>query len=315
MKLLESPRLPGALLSIALALLAALALLTALTVAQEEQASLRSTSVLLLAFLLVVLPLLLFTAYRYHAVVEDFSRRKRTEARIQAYQERLRALAADLTVTEERERRRIAGELHDGAVQALASARMRLDTAVKRGGTGEPAGALHEVSESLRQTALLANQIASNLSSPSLSELGLAAAISEWMKEQVGGRFGIETELVNQLEEEDRKSLDFVTRALLFRSVRELLANVVQHAHATKVGVLLRRSVDDLELVVRDDGQGCAPEEALESGGGEGGIGLFSIRERMADLGGALRIESEPGHGFTATLVIPLPPGRRPEKG
>jgi len=249
------------------------------------------------------------------AVVEDISRRKGAKAKIQAYQERLRALAADLTVTEERERRRIAGELHDGAVQALASARMRLDMAIKGSGTGEAAGALHEVSESLRQTALFANQIASNLSSPSLSELGLAAAISEWMKEQVGGRFGIETELVNQLQEEDRESLDFVTRALLFRNVRELLANVVQHAHATRVGVLLRRTGDDLELVVRDDGQGCDPEEALEGGGGEGGIGLFSIRERMADLGGALRIEFEPGHGFTATLVIPLPPGRWPEKG
>lgn len=244
------------------------------------------------------------------AVVEDISRRKAAEAKIQAYQKRLRALAADLTLTEERERRRIAEELHDGAVQDLASARIRLDTAIKGVGAGEAAEALHAVSDSLRRTALFTNRIASHLSSPSLSELGLAVAISEWMNEQVG-RFGIETELVDQLDEEDRSDLHFVTRAILFRSVRELLANVVQHSWARKVRVVLRRSGDDLELMVCDDGRGFAPEDAPPGDPGTGGIGLFSIRERMADLGGALRVESQPGRGCVATLVIPSPPGAR----
>jgi PAS domain S-box-containing protein len=248
------------------------------------------------------------------SVVEDITRRKESEVQARAYQDRLRALAADLTITEERERRRIAGELHDGAVQSLAVARTGLDSAIKKIGAGEQAKALREVSECLRQTALDANQIASNLSSPSLNELGLAAAISEWMREQVGKRHGIKTETVNHLEEADRESLDFVARAILFRNVRELLVNVVQHAHATKVGAILRRAGDNIELVVRDDGQGCDLGDVLGGARCDGGFGLFSTRERMADLGGALRLDSEPGHGFTATLVIPIDPGRHPRK-
>lgn len=240
------------------------------------------------------------------AVVEDITRRKVAEARVRAYQERLRALAAELTLTEERERLRVAGELHDGAVQPLASARMRLDTAKKRAETPEQARALGEVSQLLRQTALEVNQIASDLSPPSLSELGLVPAISEWMTGQVSRRFGIETELFDQRDEDDREGLDDLVRTILFRSVRELLANVVQHAQATKVVVVLRRAGDRLELEVRDNGVGCEPAEAIRGGGG--GIGLFAIRERMADLGGALKVDSAPGKGFSATLVVPESP-------
>jgi len=240
-------------------------------------------------------------------VVEDISLRKATEARLQTYQRRLRALAADLTVTEERERRRIAGELHDGAVQALALARMQLETAIKRHGTEAQTRELRQVSDSLRRTAMFANQIASNLSPPSLKEIGLAAAVSEWTTDHVGSESGIETELVNELEERDDEGLEFVERAILFRSVRELLANVVQHAHASKVRVVLRRTGDRLELVVRDDGVGCDPAQALSSADDGAGFGLFSIRERVVDLGGALKLESEPGQGFKATLVVPFP--------
>ena len=239
------------------------------------------------------------------SVVEDITRRKMAEARVRADQERLRALAAELTLTEERERLRVAGELHDGAVQPLASALMRLDAAKKRAETPDLARALGEVSRLLRQTTLEVNQIASDLSSPSLSELGLVPAVSDWMTGQVSRRFGIETEFVDQRDEDNREGLDDVVRAILFRSVRELLANVVQHAQATKVVVILRRAGDRLELAVCDNGVGCDPAEALNSGVRE--ISLFAIRERMAGLGGALKVDSAPGKGFSATLVVPEP--------
>lgn len=78
--------------------------------------------------------------------------------------------------------------------------------------------------------------------------------------------------------------------------------------------VLLQRAGDKLELVVRDDGQVCHSAETLKKASSEGGFGRFSTRERMADLGGALEIDSEPGEGFTATLVIPSAFGERPEE-
>jgi PAS domain S-box-containing protein len=240
------------------------------------------------------------------AVVEDITRRKEAEARIQAYQKRLRALAAELTLAEEKERRRIAEELHDGTVQTLAWARMRLDTAIKGAGSSEAGEALHDVSAALRRTALLANQIASRLSSPCLNELGLAPAISEWMTKHEGRCFGIEMELVDQRDEEEFEDPDDVVRAVLFRSARELLVNAVQHSRATKVRVFLRRSGADLELAVLDNGIGCDLAEALKDSGR--GLGLFAIRERMTDLGGELRVDSAPGKGFSAALVLPAAP-------
>ena len=73
------------------------------------------------------------------------------------------------------------------------------------------------------------------------------------------------------------------------------------------MSVLLETVGDQLAVTVRDDGEGCDSAVALGGASSEGGFGLFSIRERMADLGGALEIESRPGQGFTATLVIPMP--------
>lgn len=246
------------------------------------------------------------------AVVEDIGARKEAEAQLRAYQQRLRALASDLTITGERERRRIAGELHHGIVQDLAAARMRLDGAIEQGEGGEQSRALNEVSESLRQTTLDVNEIASELSSPSLSELGLVAAIREWMKEHIGRRSGIEVELVDRLEDADRGGLDFMARAVLFRNVRELLVNVVRHSHSTRVSVTIERAGGNLELTVHDNGEGCDPVQALEGAGREGGLGLFGTGERMSDLGGSLRVDSAPGQGFTATLVMPLASTARP---
>jgi PAS domain S-box-containing protein len=244
------------------------------------------------------------------AIARNIAERLEKERRIQEYQDRLKALAAALTLSEETERRRIAEELHDGPVQALAFARMRLAATGKAGG----AEGLDEVSRCLRQAALDTSRLVSDLSFASMTTLGLVAALSEWTTDHIHRTLGLEAEVVSHLEAADAEGLDDLTRTILFRNARELLANVVKHARATRVQVLLQRAGDNLELKVRDDGQGCDPTETLKKVSSEGGFGLFSIRERMADLGGALEIDSEPGQGFTATLVIPSAFGGRPEK-
>jgi signal transduction histidine kinase len=236
----------------------------------------------------------------------EIEERTRAEAALREYRDRLRALASDLTITEERERRRLSEELHDGPIQVLAFARMLLNSARKKSDASERDRALDEVSESLRQAALASIRIVSDLSSPTLKELGLMPAISDWAKKQIHQQFGIETTVISHLEETDARALDDLSGALLFRNVRELLANVVEHSQAGNAHVVLERAGDNLELTVRDDGRGCNPGTSLGGRSDEQGFGLFSIRERMADLGGALEIESRPGQGFAATLVMPL---------
>jgi signal transduction histidine kinase len=93
--------------------------------------------------------------------------------------------------------------------------------------------------------------------------------------------------------------------AVLFRNTRELLTNVVEHARATQVSVRFDCIDDALRITVADDGRGFAARETERRSSGEGGFGLFSIRERMTDFGGALGIESAPGKGCTAILSLP----------
>ena len=237
------------------------------------------------------------------SAVEDITARKKAEEQIQKYQQRLKALASQLTIAEERERRRIAADLHDHVQQSLAAARLQLAAARRPTSQAKLTAALDDISESLREALEDTRQLVFDLSSPSMNEIGLAAAVSEWLREQVERRHGLKTECVDECGD---VSVDEDVRAILFRSVRELLANVVKHAKANQVSVHLKRVGADMRIIVRDDGIGFDPTAVSDMIEAKGGFGLFSIRERMNDLGGLLEIVSEPGKGCEAILTVPL---------
>ena len=100
--------------------------------------------------------------------------------------------------------------------------------------------------------------------------------------------------------------LDSDIRTILFRNVRELVVNVVKHARANKVSVRLEDRSPSIRIIVEDDGIGFDPRATTQAGIRTGGFGLFSVEELMADLGGSLRIVSEPGKGCTAILSAPF---------
>ena len=236
----------------------------------------------------------------------NITEQKQAEEKLQEYQRRLKALASELTRTEERERRNIALDLHDHVGQSLAVMRMQLAVARKEVGGSKVAAILDEVSGSLREAIQDTRHVISDLSSPLINELGLAAALSEWLKVRIGERYGLETEFIDDGEP---KPLGEDTRAILYRSVRELLANVIKHANANQVSVSLQRRDGAVQIVVEDDGVGLADDRHPEKDSTEGGFGLFSIKERMSDLGGSLKIESHPRRGVRVTLTAPLEPG------
>jgi signal transduction histidine kinase/DNA-binding response OmpR family regulator len=231
----------------------------------------------------------------------DITEQKQAERDRNAYQERLRALASELTMTEERERRRIATELHDGAAQSLAFARIQLASASKAIAEAETAKKLDDVSLTLRESLGQIREVLLDLSSPSMNEIGLGVAISEWLEQQIGRRHGLKTSFTNQC---GKVPLDDDVRAVLFRNTRELLTNVVKHARATTVAVRMEAKGDALQITIEDDGVGLNPDNAVDKS--HGGFGIFSIRERMFDLGGSLEIVSARGKGCEATLVMPL---------
>jgi signal transduction histidine kinase len=235
-------------------------------------------------------------------VEEDITDLKTADRKLQEYQERLRGLGMELTISEERERRRIATELHDNAAQSLSLARLRLAAAVKGVGDDAASSQLEDVSQLLKDSLQQIRELVLDLSSPALEEIGLAAATSEWLEDHLRHRHGLQTSFTNRCG--DFKLEDDVL-SVLFRNTRELLTNVVKHARATRVSVRFDCIDDVLRITVADDGRGFAASGTERKPNDKGGFGLFSIRERMADLGGGLEIESVPGMGCTARLTLP----------
>jgi signal transduction histidine kinase len=227
------------------------------------------------------------------------------EQELKKYQARLKALASELTVTEERERRRIATDLHDNVSQSLALARVRLATVQNSVSEEKLKNIISEVSETMLQAAMETRHLIFDLSSPSMNEIGLAAAISEWLDEQVGERHSIETEFIDNIAADKRKTLKENDRVVLFRNVRELLTNVVKHARAKKIKVSLKQEGKNMKIIVEDDGIGFEQINFPGSKQDDGGFGLFSVQELMADLGGTMEILSEPGKGCKVILTIP----------
>jgi signal transduction histidine kinase len=136
-----------------------------------------------------------------------------------------------------------------------------------------------------------------------MNELGLGAALGEWLEEQVGKKHGLQTDFSFDGR---RFPLDDDMRAILYRCTRELLTNVVKHAQARQVTVRLEGEGKLVRIIVQDDGIGFDTDAIPKATEREAGFGLFNIRERMADFGGSLEIRSEPGQGCMAILTAPV---------
>jgi signal transduction histidine kinase len=234
---------------------------------------------------------------------------KRIEEQLRTHGEQLQSLAAQLAVSEDWERRRIAVELHDSVGQLLSLLQIKLEQVKETVETG-PAGNKEEVAGELDYCVQLLVQavgetrtLVSELSPPVLYELGFEKAV-EWLTEQFQDRHGLRVEF--RADGSD-KPLDDDHRGFLFRAVRELLVNVVKHGRAEHVIVSLCRMGDVVEVVVKDDGSGFDTEALRDVVARNKSFGLFNIRERLNYWGGGLNIRSTPGQGTEVVLILPLP--------
>lgn len=236
-------------------------------------------------------------------IMTDITERKKAEASIGDYQLRLRSLASQLSLAEERERRRIATELHNSIGHALAI--LKIKSGALRESlplTPDSARPLDEIGELIEQMIRDTRSLTFDLSPPILYELGLEAAM-EWLAEQIQEQYGILTDFE---DDEQPKPLDEDVRVLLFQAVRELLFNIAKHSQARSARVSIRREDNDIRITVEDDGIGFDTSKIDSHICITGGFGLFNLRERLDYLGGYLEIESEPSHGTQATIVAPL---------
>ena len=233
----------------------------------------------------------------------DITLLKQAEEKLLTYQKQLQSLASELSLAEERERRRIAVDLHDRIAQSLAFARIKIDTIKSSCGSDELGRMLTEVAELLGQTIQETRSLTIEICPPILYELGFEAAL-EWLSEQTQSQYGIKTSFANDPQQ---KPLDDDIRVVLFQAARELLVNVAKHAQADTARLSIERSDNQVRINVEDDGIGfdmAAAEAKLGSNGG--GFGLFSIRERLKHLGGSLECSSQAGQGTRISIIAPL---------
>ena len=233
----------------------------------------------------------------------DITERKQAEHKILEYQKHLKQLAARLTLTEERERRRIAGEIHDEISQTLAIVNIKLDTLRNSPTSKASAAEIEEISSSVEKVIQETRTLTFELSSPILYELGFEVAVAEWLSERVQAKHGIATEFQ---DDGKAKPLDDDVKVMLFRNIRELLINCIKHASAGKVRVNIRRTDGSIEVVVEDNGVGFDPAEVRATAGKKAKFGLFSVRESLENFGGRFEIESKTGAGCKAVMTAPL---------
>lgn len=232
-----------------------------------------------------------------------------TERVAQLWNEKLQGMAFDAALVEERERRRIAADLHDRIGQSLALAQIKL-TSMRESVTGAPRDAVDQAVELLARSVADTRTLIFELSPPILYELGLREALS-WLVEEVEKRHGLRIELTAF---GIAKPLDDTTAALVFRAVRELLMNVIKHAKTSSASVSLRQMDDHLTIDVQDQGAGFDPHDIHRSSSG-GGYGLLNIRDQIRRLGGKMEMVAAPGQGTRVSILVPLDPGEQPELG
>ena len=237
---------------------------------------------------------------RHRDHLEDLVAQRTSELVTQ--QERLRAMALELSLAEERERRKIATIIHDDVAQTLAFSKMRVaalrtqtDPEVLREGHEHLAQLLDEAIQSSRRITM-------QLSPPVLYRMGFCPAI-RWLGEEMQARHGYQV-AVDICEEDLRLSED--VSVTLFQATRELLTNAAKHARAKQLSITVGRVERHVEVTVADDGVGFDPAQVQVTD--SSGFGLLNIGERLACMDGGLHITSAPGAGATFILRAPLSP-------
>ncbi len=229
----------------------------------------------------------------------EIDERERAEEEFHKQQTRVHALSSKLSIAEERERARIAGELHDQVGQRLLLAKMKLDALVSSGVLN---GDADEINSLIDQSIQDIRSLTFQLRPPVLATAGLEAAL-RWLGEDFRANFGLQVDLV---ADEEPKPLAFEISSLLFQAVRELLLNVAKHSGQSRANVSLRREPGTIAITVEDEGIGFDVTEMRTRFARTGGFGLFNVEQRIEFLDGKFILESEPGKGTRVTIMVPV---------
>lgn len=216
------------------------------------------------------------------------------------HKEQLRALANDVTLAEERHRRELAVELNARVMRPLADLKRQLEVARTADNDRTRAESLTRAEKLVGEAVEQVGNIALEASPPYVFDSGLAPAV-EWLCERTAAQ-GVTCEA---FMDESFEDVSEDVRIFAFQATRELLSNVVKHAHAKHVTVTVSRTGAGLLVRVTDNGSGF-PTSDLGKGGAARGFGLFSLGQRAKHLGGSLDVASSLGAGTIVSMSVPV---------
>jgi two-component system, NarL family, sensor histidine kinase UhpB len=222
--------------------------------------------------------------------------------------EKQRLLAAELLMTEVRERRRIAADLHDNICQSLAVAKLRLHDLQARATEIDLEKPLIEIKEMIGDALHHTRSLLQEISPSILHELGLSAALDA-LAEQINTKYGLAVILESP---QSICKIDEEMQILLFQAARELLLNIIKHAKVSAASVSIQEIGSNIRVQVKDDGVGFDVSSMQTMFNRSGGFGLFNIRERLKHWDGHMEIKS--GHGMGTCITISVPHKKRSQQ-
>jgi PAS domain S-box-containing protein len=235
-------------------------------------------------------------------MLRDVTEHHRTMRSLRQADEQRRSLLARVVTSQEQERRQVAGDIHDDAIQAMVAVTLQLQALGSRLRDPRSTELLERLAATATESVGRLRQLVFELRPPLLDEVGLAAALDQYAR-----RAGELAGFVVQVSDESAGELPAELRVVAYRIVQEALANVRAHAHAQRVAVRLEEVEGGVLARVSDDGVGFLP--GLVERRPAGHLGLISMREQATMAGGWCRIASAPGMGTTVELWLPRPKG------
>jgi PAS domain S-box-containing protein len=235
----------------------------------------------------------------------DITKRKQGEEALKKSAEQLRFLSSQLLGAQEKERKRIAQELHDGIGQILSAIKFGVEEALHQMGEGvtAPGGKTLKTLIPLVQNGVEeVRRICTDLHPSILEDLGILSTISWFCREFQSIYSGIRIEQKIDIQEHDVPDL---LKIVIYRVMQEALNNVAKHSEADLVHLTLKKTGDTIQLAIKDNGRGFDLEDTSARETSRRGLGLASMKERTEYSGGSFSVESLSGTGTTVRASWP----------
>lgn len=237
----------------------------------------------------------------WNSLMLDITERKLAETKLKEYQKSLKNLTTEISLVEEKQRREIAENIHDHLSQSLVISRMKLNDVEKEIVNKKNKVQLRSIIGHISEALESSRKITYELSPPILYELGLIETLY-WLAEKIQDEHNLKVRFKTDFEELILSEHELI---LLFRSIQELINNIIKHAQAKNISINVVKKEKGINIIIRDDGKGfdSAKLPIITS---KSGFGLFTVKERVQNLKGQFSINSEKGKGTEVNIYVPL---------